>query len=399
MSPGVAPNVPFPHPAPEDGARRREVLDALRRLAGGIAHEFNNFLTGFIAYAEIASTRAGDDSRIRAPLEQMRALAQRASALTRQLLAFGQRQSLNLAPVDLNAIARDALSSLRERMGAKVELAFHTAQGILPVRADAEKIRQALLELWLFASEGIGGGVVLHAATDVVQHHDPKTGHPPALSCAVISLSHAGPGPSPEAAAHAFEPLSGEGPADLGRALALAAAYGTIAQHGGSVELESSPDKGVGVRVFLPLGSGVAEGPVGCAHPRLQPDAAPGGCSILLVEDEAPVREVIEHILREKGYTVFCAGGSEEAERLFDAASRPFDLLLTDIVMPGRDGRDLYECLRRKHPRLRVLYMSGYTDRALLRMRAAGGPAPFLQKPFAPDALLRKVAEALGCGP
>jgi PAS domain S-box-containing protein len=378
----------------EEQFRQAQRLEAVGRLAGGVAHDFNNILTAISGYTELLlEDFRGNDPR-RADLEEIRSAAQRAAALTRQLLAFSRKQVLQPQVLDLNEVVRALEKMLRRLIGEDVELAFRSADRLGAVRADPGQLEQVILNLAVNARDAMphGGQLTLETANVVLdeayarEHADTNPG-----PYVMLAVSDTGTGMSPEVQSHIFEPFFTTKELGKGTGLGLATVHGIVTQSGGRVQLYSEPGHGTTFKIFLPRVEPTAE-----AAEAAPPTPVEGGReTVLVVEDDAAVREVVAKSLGNRGYTVLRAPDGRTALELAQVRAGKVDLLLTDIVMPGITGRELAQTLAAQHPRLRVLYMSGYTDDAVVRHGVLEEGVPFLQKPFTSDTLALKVREVL----
>ena len=351
-------------------------LDSLGRLAGGVAHDFNNLLTGITGYASLLLERANGDGELRRDLTEIKRAADRAAELTKQLLAFGRRQVLKPRPLDLNAVLADTGLLLRRLLGVHVELELRPAAELGIVRADPGQIEQVIVNLAVNARDAMpDGGRLTIETRDAGDHVE-------------LVVSDTGLGMDEETRARVFEPFFTT--REQGVGLGLASVYGIVHQSGGEVGVESVPGEGTVFVVRLPK---VAEPAVTAPPPEL-PEPQPGTETILLVEDEDVVRELARRVLERQGYTVLtCANGSD-AVALADADDRRIDLLLTDVVMPGLRGYEVAQRVARTRPGIKILYMSGYAEDALVGRAQINGTA-LIEKPFAIDVLTRRVRDAL----
>jgi two-component system, cell cycle sensor histidine kinase and response regulator CckA len=351
-------------------------LDSLGRLAGGVAHDFNNLLTGITGYAALLLERANGDGELSRDLTEIKRAAERAADLTKQLLAFGRRQVLKPRPLDLNAVLDETALLLRRLLGEHVQLEVRTAPDLGTVRADPGQVEQVVVNLVVNARDAMpdGGTVVVETrnAGDVVE----------------LAVSDTGVGMDDETLGRVFEPFFTT--REEGMGLGLASVHGIVHQSGGEVWVESAPGEGTTFVVRLPRVAEVAERPL----PAPSPEPAAGTGTILLVEDEDVVRELARRVLERQGYTVLpCANGAE-AVALADADDRPIDLLLTDVVMPGLRGYEVAQRVSATRPGIKILYMSGYAEEAFVGRATISGTA-LIEKPFAIDALTRRVRETL----
>ncbi|MEZ5419881.1 MAG: PAS domain S-box protein [Vicinamibacterales bacterium] len=362
--------------------RQAQKMEAIGRLAGGIAHDFNNLLTVIGGYTEAALAETDPDETKRC-LEEVRRATDRASTLTAQLLAFARRRVISPAAIDLNAAIASLSDMLQRLIGADIRLVTEPGAGVGFIKVDLGQFEQVVMNLAINARDAMPDGGTLTLATSV----DAATG------CAVLTVNDTGRGMDRETLSRVFEPFfTTKGPGE-GTGLGLATVYGIVSQHGGSIGADSAPGRGTTFRVSFPRNSGPA--PEGVAATHAAP-ATNGTETILLVEDEPMVRRLVQAMLAARGYTVLEASSGEDALERFGSAMASVDLLVTDVVMPGINGRVLAERLSTLKPGLKVLYISGYTDDAVLGAQAAR--VSFLRKPFAPDTLRATVRDVLDAG-
>ncbi|OWK37622.1 hybrid sensor histidine kinase/response regulator [Fimbriiglobus ruber] len=383
----------------EEQYRHSQKMEAVGRLAGGVAHDFNNLLTVINGYAEMLLAGTGPDEPNHAVVGEIHRAGERAAALTRQLLAFSRKQFLKPEVFDLGERVADLASLLRRVIGEDVELVV--ARGPTPVfvRADVGQTEQVIVNLAVNARDAMPTGGVLVIRTEVVARPrgrgDDRAGggadgpEPFAL----LSVADTGTGMTDDVRAHAFEPFFTTKPSGEGTGLGLSMVYGVVAQSGGHIEVDSAVDRGTTFRIYLPAAAG-ANPPRRSSTPAGE-DAPPGTETVLLVEDEDGVRKLVRAALHRLGYTVLEARDGEAALDTARRAGRPIDLLLTDVVMPRIGGPQLAEQLCREYPGLKVLYLSGYTDDAVVRHGIQSAVVHFLQKPFTAPALARMVRRVL----
>jgi two-component system cell cycle sensor histidine kinase/response regulator CckA len=379
----------------QEQLRRAQRLEALGQLAGGVAHDFNNLLTVITGFSELVLQRLGATDPPRSYLEEITKAGERAAALTRQLLAFSRRQVLEPEVLDLNGVVVDAEPMLRRVVGETVELRTHLSPNLWPVKADRGQIDQVILNLAVNARDAMPRGGSLTIETTNVELDDAYAqDHAPLAAGPYVRLtaSDTGTGMTPEVQAHIFEPFFTTKPPGKGTGLGLATVYGIVKQSGGYIWVYSEPGQGTSFKIYLPR-----EGEsVPAAAPPTRPLSAPGGTeTIIVVEDDAQIRALVRGVLDASGYTVLEARRGEDALRLGEQHAGPIHVLLTDVVMPGISGRELAERLAARHPGLKVLFMSGYTDQVVVEQGMIEARAPFLQKPFSPEALRRKLRDVL----
>jgi signal transduction histidine kinase len=373
-------------------------MEAIGRLAGGIAHDFNNILTAIGGYSDLLLADLPPDDARRGDVEEIHRATARAAALTQQLLAFSRRQVLQPKIVDLNALVSDIEKMLRRLIGEDILFAIVLHPRLGNVRADPGQIEQVIVNLAVNARDAMPNGGRLTIETRNVELDESYAiDHPTVIPgrYVLLAVSDTGIGMDDETKARIFEPFFTTKERGKGAGLGLATVYGIVQQTGGHIWPYSEAGKGTTMRVYLPR----VDQP---ADPIARPgDAAPGALrgseTILLVEDEAPVRSVTRQLLERNGYTVREAADGPAALALLDGEAGPeqVDLLLTDVIMPGMSGRELADQLLVRHPQLRVLFMSGYTGDAVVRHGMLQPGLAYLEKPFRPPTLLRKVREVL----
>lgn len=379
----------------EERLLEAQKLESIGRLAGGVAHDFNNMLTAMLGNLEFAEEATSLDEA-RPFLEAIRVTSERSAALTAQLLAFARRQVIEPKVIEPNDLVRRLDTVFQRAIGEHVRVVLSlAARG--RIRADESQTEQVVMNLVTNARDAMSSGGVLTLETlDVrldehyaARHADVRPG-----AYVLLAVSDTGPGIAPEALPHVFEPFFTTRAGGTG--LGLATCYGIVKQSGGHLSVYSEPGRGTTFKVYLPRVEDAADT---VAHPERPAPAAPSrGERVLLVEDEAPVRTVVERTLGTHGYHVTTASTAEEALRLA-AHETPFDVLVSDVVLPGMGGRALSEQLSEKMPGLRVLFISGYTENAVVHGGVLDAGLHFLQKPFLPSELLRAVQKLLHDAP
>ncbi len=381
----------------EEKLRQSQKMEAVGRLAGGVAHDFNNLLTAISGYSELLLHRLPEYSTLRRDVEEIRKAGDRAATLTRQLLAFSRRQILQPKVLDLNAVVGGMERMLRRLIGEDIELSADLSPSLSPVKADPGQIEQVIVNLAVNARDAMpGGGRIRIATSDAELSPAYAVAHPGVVPGphVLLSVADTGHGMSEETRAHLFEPFFTTKEKGKGTGLGLATVYGIVQQSGGHIRVTSVPGGGATFFIYLPrIESGEGDLPGG-QHLSL-PRPSPGTETILLAEDEEVVRRLAREILSENGYKVLEAGNGREALLISEAHRGEIHLLLTDVVMPTMSGRELTDRIRPLRPDLRIMYMSGYTDDAILRHGVLENGIPFLQKPFTPEELARKVREVL----
>ena len=379
----------------EDQLRQSQKMEAVGQLAGGIAHDFNNLLTAILGSTQLLLQVTPPGDVRREDVEEIRNAGLRAAELTRQLLAFSRRQVLAPKVLELNAVVANMDKMLRRLIGEDVELAtaLHAEAGA--VNADPGQLEQVLLNLVVNARDAMpGGGRVLIETTRVLLRDElvERRHRLPPGDYACLAVTDSGAGMDESTQAHLFEPFFTTKEVGKGTGLGLATVYGIVKQSGGYIWVYSEPGRGTMVKVYLPRVPGAAEPPL----PAPEPPALRGGHeTVLLVEDAAPVRTLARRSLEACGYTVLDAADGPSAIELSARHAGAIAVLVTDVVMPGMSGRELAERLAPTRPEMKVLYTSGYTDDAMVRQGVLNAGVAFLQKPFVPDSLARKVRDVL----
>ncbi len=379
----------------EEQLRQSQKMEAIGQLAGGVAHDFNNILTGISGYVSLLLDEFEPGSRACEDVEKIGRLADRAATLTQQLLAFSRRQALQPTVLDLNELIEEVTQMLSSAMGEDVEVLTNYAPDLGNVHADPAQITQVLMNLALNARDAMPEGGVLTIETENVEldrnyaaAHRGVTPGPYVMT----AISDNGCGMDTATQERIFDPFFTTKPTGRGSGLGLPTAYGIVKQHGGNIWVYSEPGEGSTFKFYLPR----TESRVRRRSEESGRDTAAGGEeSILLVEDEESVRKLATRVLERKGYSIVSAATPKEAENLFHRHGGDFALLLTDVVLPGRSGGELYDRLRTSASTLKVLYMSGYTDSVVVQRGKISEDAPFLRKPFSADELAQKVRDLL----
>jgi len=374
--------------------RQAQKMDAIGRLAAGVAHDFNNLLTVILAHCESTAPRVAPDDPVAHSLNGIRVAADRAAGLTRQLLAFSRRQVTRPRLLDLNAVVADIQVMTARLIGEDISVRFRPGHELWAVNGDSAQIQQVVLNLAVNAREAMPNGGDLTIETrnvsldgEYVQHH----AQVPAGDYVMLSVSDTGVGMDPETLAHIFEPFFTTKEIGKGNGLGLATVYGIVKQSNGFVWVYSELGLGSTFKIYLPWGAPHLGAPAAAIHE----EARPGTETVLLVEDESDLREILEQYLLSRGYTVISAGDGQACLAACRGRSPFPPLLITDVVMPGMSGRALAETLRAEHPSIKVLYLSGYTDDAVLTHGVLPSDTLFLQKPFALNELAGRIRELL----
>jgi signal transduction histidine kinase/ActR/RegA family two-component response regulator len=378
----------------EGQLRQAQKMEAVGRLAGGIAHDFNNLLNVITGYGEMLSDHFAAGDPMTARVDQIKKAAQRAAALTRQLLAFSRKQVIEPRVLDLNALLAETDNMLRRVIGEDVELITVQGQDLGRIKADPGQIEQIVMNLVINARDAMpqGGRLRIETANSdldaayVRQHPGARAG-----SYVMLAVSDNGVGMDAEIQSHIFEPFFTTKETGKGTGLGLATVYGIVKQNLGYIWLSSEPGKGASFLIYLPRVHENLE-----AAQAREPARPPRGTeTVLVVEDEDAVRHVIREALRQFGYTVLESGDAEEGLRLSETHAGPIQLLVTDMVMPKMNGWILAQQVQARRADIRVLYMSGYTDNSVVQQGVLERGLAFLQKPFTLKALAVKVRQTL----
>ncbi|PYV87947.1 MAG: hybrid sensor histidine kinase/response regulator [Acidobacteria bacterium] len=380
----------------EQQFRQSQKMEAIGRLAGGIAHDFNNLLTGITGYSELLLNSLRPEDPMRGNLEEIRKAAARAASLTHQLLAFSRQQVLRPVILDLNALLANLHKMLRRLIGEDIELVTLLGPGLGRVEADRGQMEQVIMNLVVNARDAMpeGGRLILETANEELDEDYART-HPPTEpgSYVMLAISDTGCGMGPDTLARIFDPFFTTKEQGKGTGLGLSTVYGIIKQSDGYIWAYSEPGQGTTFKVYLPQVQG--EVSVEAETVPAPVELPLGSETVLLVEDEDSVRNLVRTILRKNGYTVLEARHGAEALRVAIQHTGPIHLMLTDVVMPLMSGRQLAERLAPLRPDMKVIYMSGYTDQAIVHHGVLEPGTIFLQKPFTPNSLACKVREVL----
>ena len=379
----------------EDQFRQAQKMEAVGRLAGGVAHDFNNLLMVISGYAEVMLSALESDHRLREKALAIQQASDRATTLTRQLLAFSRKQLLELKVVDVNAIVADMERLLRPLIGENVEFVTKFSPEAAQTRADAGQLEQVLMNLVVNAKDAMPTGGTLTIQTEKIVVDESHRRGPTFIRPAdyvVLSVSDTGMGMDKETQSRIFEPFFTTKEKGKGTGLGLSTVYGIVKQSGGYVMVQSEVGRGTTFQIYLPRVEGVAEKHTTPAAPT----ALGGSETVLLVEDEESVRQLVRETLAAKGYRVMEAANGENGAIVAAQYDGKIDLVITDVVMPGMGGRELVKQLAQTRPETKVLYLSGYTEDAIINEGTMESGAAFLQKPFTLQNLARKVREVLG---
>jgi two-component system cell cycle sensor histidine kinase/response regulator CckA len=369
-------------------------FEAIGRLAGGIAHDFNNVIGAILGFAEIGQTELPEGHRTRERLQKICLQAERASNLTRQLLAFARRQVLQPQNLDVNALIRETVKFLGTVIGEQIRIELALSAQLEPAWADATQVEQVLMNLCLNARDAMpqGGRILIRTQMTEIQPGDegPRPYYRPERYI-LLTISDTGIGMDAETLQHIFEPFFTTKEVGKGTGLGLATVYGIVKQHGGIIDVESKPGSGTEFRVYLPVGSGAAQ----AVGKKVESSVKGGTETILVAEDHDGLREAAKEMLESFGYHVLLAGTGEEAVEIFETDYASIDLVVLDVVMPAMTGPEAFEKMSALKPGLRALFTTGYTTEAdELRSMIRGGVS-FLQKPYSSRELGRGIRSLL----
>ena len=379
----------------EERLRQTQKMEAVGRLAGGIAHDFNNLLTAILGSVDFLRRALGPDHPEHAETEEIQKAAVRAADLTRQLLAFSRQQVLAPKVLELDALVTNLEKMLRRLIGEDVELRFAPKAPRAAVRADPGQLEQVIVNLVVNARDAMprGGKLTIDTATvDLDTGYAWEHGTVEPGRYVMLAVTDTGVGIDRAVQARLFEPFFTTKEFGKGTGLGLATAYGIVKQSGGYIWVYSEPGRGATFKVYLPRVEPAGE-PI--AVPQAPARALGGTETILLAEDEAAVRNLARRVLEKHGYKLLLAATGRDGVRLAEQHGSPIDLLVTDVVMPEMGGRELAQRLTTRQPSLKVLFLSGYTDDAIVHHGVLDAGVAFLQKPFKPDELVRKIREVL----
>jgi CheY-like chemotaxis protein len=377
----------------EQALRQAQKMEAVGTLAGGVAHDFNNILTGITLAADVALLKGGPGTAAGSGLQQIKELAGRATALTQQMLTFSRRHPARFVPLGLNAVVERALEMLRRIIGEDVNLTCRAEAGHDLIQGDHSQLELLLVNLAVNARDAMPSGGDLRITTRSEQVAGGVATEMPAGEYVLLEVADTGHGMDEATREHIFEPFFTTKAVGKGTGLGLAMVYGIATRHGATIAVESAPGSGTTFRIWFPRIQGVADA---AAPGTPEPTAAPRGSElILIVEDNADVRRLLEVTLEGLGYRTASADCPAQAEPIYRARRREIGLVLSDVVMPGESGPQFYRRLAREEPGLKVVFMSGYADARSGCEEVLSDGLPFLQKPFTPAELARIVRDTL----
>jgi two-component system cell cycle sensor histidine kinase/response regulator CckA len=377
----------------EEQFRQSQRLESVGRLAGGVAHDFNNLLTVIIGYAEMLLSRDTTVNPDAEALQEILRAGERAAGLTQQLLAFSRRQVIQPAVINMNAVVSDTETMLRRLIGEDIELVTRLAADPGLVHADPGQIQQIVMNLAVNGRDAMPDGGTLHIETSNVtldesyqrEHPEIRPGH-----FVMLAVSDSGCGMSPEVRARIFEPFFTTKEPGKGTGLGLATVYGMVKQGGGWIWVYSEPGRGTTFKIYLPR----TDEPLSLIAPKLESDVF-GSETIVIVEDQVEVRKLALAGLTGFGYSAHGAGTGKEALAFCQEFQHPIDLVVTDVVMPDMNGLQVAQHIARLRPEVRILFMSGYTTDVIAHRGVLDTGVEYLQKPFTPESLARKIREVL----
>ena len=369
-------------------------MEAVGQLAGGVAHDFNNLLTVIMSYGSMLLERLGPEDESREDVQEIAAAAVRAAGLTRQLLAFSRQQVLQPRVMNINAVIGDVEKMLRRIIGEDVELHTSLAPDLATIHADPGQLEQILMNLVVNARDAMSGGGRVCITTSNAELPMESTGAAPFKAggpYVILSVSDTGAGMTPEVRQRIFDPFFTTKAPGYGTGLGLSTVYGIVKQSGGEIYVDSELGAGSTITLYFPRFLGSAETPAEV----VASESSRGSETILLVEDDANLRSLVARVLTGRGYKVHVAETGVVGLAIAADPLIRIDAVITDVVMPGMNGRELVEKLLDANPGLACLFMSGYTDDEILRRGVSRGEAAFLQKPFTPDQLAKSVRSLL----
>ncbi|MGH7529535.1 MAG: response regulator [Gemmatimonadales bacterium] len=378
----------------EEQLLQAQKMEAVGQLAGGVAHDFNNILTAIVGYADLLAVDLPGD-RYQEDLDEIRKAARRAAALTRQLLAFSRKQVLEPRVIDVNSLVQNIDKMLRSLIVENIELRLGLAPNLAPVRADPTQLEQVIMNLAINARDAMPDGGTLTIETDNVTLDEDYAAHHVSVvpgEYVMLAVSDTGCGMNEETRARIFEPFFTTKPAGRGTGLGLSTVYGIVKQSGGNIWLYSEPGKGTTFKVYLPTTPEAVERP---ERPSAGAARTGGAETVLIVEDDEPLRRLAHRAIAAAGYTVLQADRGAMALDIARRHKGRIDLLLTDVIMPDTNGRKLADALRAERPGLKVLFMSGYPDGAIVHHGMLEPGVAYLPKPFTTEGVARKIREVL----
>ena len=381
----------------EEQLHQAQKMESIGRLAGGVAHDLNNLLSPILGYSEMLLEERQFKGDLREPVEEIVNAGRRARSLVRQLLAFSRRQTLQFQPININDLLTNFQKLLRRTIREDITLHLDPAPGLPQIRGDIGQLEQVIMNLAVNAQDAMPTGGALSLATasaDIDEAYaSRKRGVTPGRYVR-ITISDTGSGMDARTLENLFEPFFTTKEVGKGTGLGLSTAYGIVKQHGGNIWAYSEPGLGSSIKIYLPAAEDSKQAEAAASEKTPAPDQG-GSETILIAEDDLQVRNLALTVLKRKGYTVLSASNGAEALEKLKAHKGPVHLLLTDVIMPDSNGKELYEQIADIRPDIRVLYMSGYTDDALARHGIVDSRVNFIEKPFSVKFLAAKVRTVL----
>jgi len=370
-------------------------MEAVGRLAGGIAHDFNNMMTVVIGFSDMLLNKTGKGHPMQKGLQQIKLAGENAAALTGQLLAFSRKQVLQPRIISVNTHIEGLKQMLKRLIGEDIDLETVLSDDTVNVSVDPVQFQQVIMNLVVNARDAMPkGGKVTIETHNIILDDDYARMHEgvPPGNYVLMEISDTGIGMDEETRARIYEPFFTTKAQGKGTGLGLATVYGIVKQSGGHIWVYSEPGKGTSFKLYFPSTEAAASRPT---SDDITPRSLHGVETILVVEDEGVVREVIKQVLEMNGYIALMAKSADEAEEMFKSHGGDIHLMITDVVMPGRSGPELASLIKSQRKDVKVLYMSGYSDEAIVRHGIISGGVAFLPKPFSPNQLAHKVREVL----
>jgi signal transduction histidine kinase/ActR/RegA family two-component response regulator len=371
----------------EEQLRQSQKMESIGQLAGGIAHDFNNLLTGILGYVDLILTQLNETDPITSMVLEIKKAGNRAASLTRQLLAFSRKQVLKTRVVHLNDLIRGLDAMLHRLIGENIKIVTALHEGVWPIKADPGQLEQIIVNMALNARDAMPQGGTLTIETENRTRHEKNQPG----TYAVLRICDTGCGMTPDILSHVFEPFFTTKPKDKGTGLGLSMVYGIVKQSEGDIDVQSEPNQGTVFELFFPRTTDTS------AH-LLPPTSSPepgeeGSETILVVEDEEMVRSLIVTILESSGYQVLQAGYCDQAFHIHETHAGPIHLLITDVILPKKSGKEIANVIQAARPDMHVLFVSGYTDDAITHHRVLDADVHFMQKPFTAAMLKKKIRE------
>lgn len=371
----------------EEQLRQMGKMESIGTLAGGIAHDFNNILAVINGYAELCVLNSAEPAIIQKSVREIKRAAERATGLVRQILTFSRKAEVRVAPLDLNQHLRDLVKLLAETFPRNITFNFALDEGLQPLLADQNQLQQIVLNLCVNARDAMPGGGTITLTTQRLEEDAVPASMRSRRACAVLKVSDTGTGMPPEVRERIFEPFFTTKGVNKGTGLGLAVVYGIVASHEGAIDVESTVGQGSTFRVCLPFANTPITTPV-----TIRPSEFPGGNeSILIVDDEAALRLLLETTFSRKGYAVTTARDGLEAIELLGRMDKKFDVALLDLNMPGATGIEVFKVIRATHPDTKVVVLTGHLTPEVRGQFESLGQRDFVRKPYTLDELGRKI--------